>query len=164
RDAPTRVVSLANDIEQVGAGDTHTCSLAHDGSVSCWGAIRMNAVAPGLQPSQPLPGPITGFPAATQLSSGDSHTCAIAGGVVYCWGLNDAGQAGDKALGRMVGPSAIVGLDGAVSLDGGGSTTCVVHGDNSGRCWGSGAYGQLAVPLVDSAMATLPAPGGPWKQ
>jgi alpha-tubulin suppressor-like RCC1 family protein len=163
-DAPTVVPSLASGVEEVSAGDTHTCARTSAGAVSCWGAIRNGAVAPSLQPGQALPGPITGLPPATRIASGDTHTCALAGGGVYCWGLNDVGQVGDRALGRSLGPTLVPNLAQVGDLSTGGSHSCAVLADGSARCWGGGAFGQLGGAAVDSGTFAVASPGAPWKQ
>jgi alpha-tubulin suppressor-like RCC1 family protein len=164
RDVPTAVVPAPLPWKEIAAGNSHTCGVLGDGSVSCWGTIKNAPVAPGLLAMQLVPGPLTGLSMVTGLVAGDSHACAISGGQVSCWGFNDVGQAGDRALGRMVGPSPVPNVSGAVDLAAGTNHTCARLDDGSARCWGSGASGQLAAPIADSGSTTVGAPGSPWKQ
>lgn len=79
----------------------HTCGIAADGSAYCWGANFVgqlgNGTTAGSQFSpvpHPSPVAVVGGLAFWSLSPGLAHTCAITtGGVSYCWGLNDMGQA-----------------------------------------------------------------------
>ncbi|HKC41939.1 MAG TPA: hypothetical protein VKC15_20510 [Gemmatimonadales bacterium] len=78
---------------------------------------------------------------ATQLSAGTSHTCAVAGGEVRCWGSNENGQ-----LGRPGGNSyqpVKAGVQGNVSaIAAGAAHTCAVA-TGVVWCWGDNTYGQL---------------------
>ena len=84
-------------IEQIAPGDTHTCVLASDGHVWCWGSNlhgEMGDPKLGATTHNP-PRVVTNLREVTQLTAGYWHTCAIAGGELYCWGGNDLGQLGD---------------------------------------------------------------------
>ncbi len=89
-------------VKQVTAGYSHTCALASDGTVYCWGQNDYGQCATGatdagfsfadiLSPTQ-VQG-LTGK--ALQVEAGTNHTCAlIEGGSVMCWGADDRGQLG----------------------------------------------------------------------
>jgi alpha-tubulin suppressor-like RCC1 family protein len=86
----------------------------------------------------------------TTVSAGSSHTCAIATGRLYCWGLNDDGQLGDGSRTTRLSPTPTTTLPAAVnSVITGGSHTC--GGSNQDpwdygettTCWGNNAQGQL---------------------
>jgi hypothetical protein len=58
----------------VAAGDSHTCGLGTDSTVTCWGSdgYRIRQVPPGSY---------------SAITSGDEHACALsADGFVQCWG------------------------------------------------------------------------------
>ena len=163
RDRPTRVMTRTNDMKQVAAGDTHTCGLIGDGGLACWGGIRTLALAPGLLPAQTLPAAIDGVPPASQLVTGDTHTCVIAGTELWCFGLSDVGQSGERVAGRSVAPNKMIGMEGATDLDAGSTHTCAVV-EGAARCWGGGAFGQLGVPRIDAGASVKMSPAGAWKQ
>ena len=159
--------------QQVTAGDAHTCALAGapppagggmpnpGASVVCWGWNRMGVLGPRPEPMLPAPSaPLATVPPATQVVAGDIHTCALAAsGEVLCWGANDLGQAGDRALGRMVEPTRVPGVSGVAELDAGAQHTCALGRDGSVRCWGNAAAGQLGPLAVDTgAPAAVPPP------
>jgi alpha-tubulin suppressor-like RCC1 family protein len=77
------------------------------------------------------------------ISSGLSHSCAIAEGSAYCWGSNTAGQIGDGSTRNANTPMAVTGLVGtATFLDCGHFHTCALV-DGSAYCWGRGGSGEL---------------------
>ena len=163
RDRPGPVPALESNVRAVAAGATHTCAVLADGSVSCWGAIRNGAILPMGPPMQLLPAPIPGVAMAGKLAAGDSHACAISGGQVFCWGMNDLGQLGDRSLGRMLGATRVA-VDAAVDLWAGTNHTCARLEDGSARCWGAGASGQLGTVVLDSGLTMVRSPGPGWKQ
>ena len=60
----------------------------------------------GLDPPARFPQPVTiGAlpPNAASLAFGTYHSCALAGGLVQCWGANNWGQLGDGTATAVVG-------------------------------------------------------------
>jgi alpha-tubulin suppressor-like RCC1 family protein len=81
-------------VTQVVAGANHTCALAGTG-VWCWGEGYTNA---------PTQINFNGM-AATQVSAGSYHDCAILmDGTVRCWGVNGYGQLGNNATQNAATP------------------------------------------------------------
>jgi alpha-tubulin suppressor-like RCC1 family protein len=90
------------------------------------------------------------------LDAAQGHTCAVyVGGSLHCWGASGAGQLGygnRNAVGSGAAPTPTIASAGAVPLGPGrtaravalgSSHTCAILDDDSARCWGSGASGQL---------------------
>src|SRR6185436_5434043 len=76
----------------VAAGDAHSCALADDGSVYCWGSPSHGALGRPGSSSAPAPvvlrGSLEPLSGATYLSAYGSTTCArVVSGGVYCWGV-----------------------------------------------------------------------------
>jgi alpha-tubulin suppressor-like RCC1 family protein len=105
--------------------------------------------------------PITSLTGLTKLALGHEHSCAIvAGGMVSCWGRNDAGQLGDGTTSDHASPAMVVGLDAAaVDLATGEHHTCAVLSTGMVRCWGSNASGQLGNGTMTSASMPTAVPG-----
>jgi alpha-tubulin suppressor-like RCC1 family protein len=87
---------------------------------------------------------------ALQAGFGDRHQCALlAGGVIRCWGTNDAGQIGRPQSCAMVGDTvAPVDLGPgffAVVIATGGVHTCAISLSGRVKCWGSNGSGQLGL-------------------
>src|SRR5262249_33714964 len=70
REAPTMVNKLT-DVVQVAAAGNRSCGVRVDGSVWCWGDIKLSAVP---EPER-VPVPV----AAVQVTLGNQHGCARAG-------------------------------------------------------------------------------------
>ncbi|MGZ3457962.1 MAG: RCC1 domain-containing protein [Archangium sp.] len=116
-------------------GSRHTCVLAEEGSIRCWG-WRQDL---GLQ----------SLPGATGLALGGLFGCALMeDGSVRCWGQNDQGQLGN---GRQSPPGApletvpapVVDLDGAVELAASLTHACARRADGTVRCWGANWSGEV---------------------
>lgn len=100
------------------AGDRHSCGLASDGTIQCWGSDTDGQIW-----STP-----TGYFRA--LAAGAFHSCAIrTDGRLACWGANWAGQT-DAPAGTFVAVSA------------GSNHSCAIRSDGLRQCWGDNALGQ----------------------
>lgn len=86
----------------------------------------------------------------TQISAGESHTCALLDtGGVRCWGngfggrlgLGNTDHVGDDELPSSVAEIDIGGT--AIQISAGGEHTCALLDDHAVRCWGVGVYGAL---------------------
>jgi alpha-tubulin suppressor-like RCC1 family protein len=77
---------------------------------------------------------------------GESHTCALSGGNVYCWGADDVGQLGDgggAADPDSSGPVQVTSVSAAVQIGTGSNHSCAVTESGAVYCWGAGSAGQL---------------------
>ena len=106
----------------VSAGGRHSCAIATDNTITCWGDNRDGQAN----------APSGSYKA---VSAGWSHSCAIAADdTITCWGENDAGQA-----------SAPSGSFKAVSAGAGHS--CAIGNDDTITCWGWNDAGQTNAPF-----------------
>jgi hypothetical protein len=139
----------ATDTRAVAAGDAHTCALAGDGTVSCWGGDDFGQLGDGGGADRPSPITVAlaGAPAggATAIAAGAQHTCALAlDGQIICWGRGDAGQLGRSGDGVAgAGPGVVQGVPAASAIAAGGDHTCAVATDQTLWCWGANDQGQL---------------------
>jgi alpha-tubulin suppressor-like RCC1 family protein len=135
----------------VSAGYDHACALATTGAVKCWGANDLGQLGNGSTVDQAGPVPVALPLAATQVSSGYSHTCALLAGQVYCWGDNTFGEIGDGTTTTRTLPVRVPGLPPIASLGAGGAGltsvtaahTCAIAVSGALYCWGSNGSGQL---------------------
>lgn len=134
----------------VSAGTNHSCVIAADHHVYCWGSdasgqIGNNAALTNM--TSPVAVATTLMSSdVTSLGAGANHTCAVAGGAAYCWGLGTSGQLGNTS-GTSVGiPVAVTTTAttpaSAVQIAGGSVHSCALF-DGRPWCWGTGTYGRL---------------------
>ena len=127
-------------------GAAHTCAQEVSGELSCWGANEMSrliALSPEIieSPARVPLGNVTAF------GTRDVSHCALATGLGYCWGANEAGQLGLGDRDPRVAPTPL--LDAPVELDGvtvGGFHSCFWRAsDASVWCSGANDSGQLGL-------------------
>ena len=128
-------------------GTEHSCALLHDGAVACWGNGKNGRLGDGSDgAATPQPVTVSGMPAASAVSAGGAHSCALAAddGTVWCWGANKSLQLGVPEPGP--GPVRVTALDGAgapaTQVSAGGAHSCARASVGTG-CWGNNTRGQL---------------------
>jgi alpha-tubulin suppressor-like RCC1 family protein len=131
---------------QVTAGNLFTCGITTTNVAFCWGADRGGTLGDGPTRQRRLkPVAVSGDLRFTQISSGETHTCAVATtGRAWCWGKNFAGMIGDGTTTDRYVPS-VVTIRGRTfgRLTAGTSHTCGETTTNETYCWGSNLSGQL---------------------
>lgn len=142
------------------AGARHSCALLDGGDVRCWGDGSAGQLGYGNTtmvgddetPGSAGPVDIGDGRAATAISAGDYHTCALLNnGQVSCWGYGANGQLGyanTRAVGDDEAPNSVGTVylgqgRTAIAISAGGFHTCALLDDATVRCWGDGARGQL---------------------
>ena len=136
-DLPVPVSSIDDAIDVV-AGESHTCAIHRDSSVSCWGHNRTGQLGyskAGFWRHSVTPQKVEGVENAIAIAAGDSHTCVLHKvGTVSCWGGTSSSD---------VPESLLEGVTNAISIDAGGSHTCALREDMTVLCWGANNGGQL---------------------
>ena len=151
-------------VKQISSGDDHTCALASDGWVYCWGYNSDSQLGNGTTNNSTVPvaisrGDIPVGATIKQVSAGEWHACVLASNdQVYCWGSNYIAQLGNAALNANCSSSGCssnsttpVAVDTSGALAGktvkqvsaGFEHTCVLASDDQVYCWGSNTSGQL---------------------
>lgn len=153
------IITLGGNAVAISAGSQHTCALLDDGIVRCWGVGDKGRLGYGntdnvgdlnvpAEFTVMLPG------AATQISAGRAHTCAVLeGGSALCWGEATTGQLGqgntedlgDNETLEDVSPILVDDDPNAVvvAIEAGGDHTCALLDGGRVRCWGAASVGQL---------------------
>jgi len=145
RAAGTRVRNLP-DIKMVAAGAHHTCALTRAGGVMCWGSNDGAALGAGLLPSSGddgQAGTVRNLTDATDISSGDGFSCAVASGSVMCWGAGGFGQLGDGTIVDRSLAQPALGLADVVQVAAGTHHACARRSNGQVSCWGQNGSGQL---------------------
>ena len=147
----------SNTATIIAAGNTHTCALAGDNKVKCWGRNNSGQLCLKGATKSPLPREINlnSNYGVTAMTTGDHHTCVILdddgnkanGGPLKCWGYNEMGQLG---LGTKVNSRSAQDVDlgtnhTAKAIAAGIKHTCAILDDDSVKCWGFNYGGQLGL-------------------
>jgi alpha-tubulin suppressor-like RCC1 family protein len=112
---PVRV-ELPVGASAVAAGYLHTCAIATDGSVWCWGDNNAGQLGKATEPCDgalcpnPIPTQVSGLPSeVVSITAAYSWTCALErDGTVWCWGQNSGGQLGDGTLTTRSSPNRVI--------------------------------------------------------
>lgn len=137
-------VPIPAAVKEVAVGNMHTCALAVDGRVYCWGdnADGMLGARQGAPRASATPRLVATAIRFTSIAGWHGTTCGIAGGgMAYCWGLNDHGQGGareeDCGIYKCIQtPAAVGGPVRFTSLSVGEYRGCGVSADGGAYCWG----------------------------
>jgi alpha-tubulin suppressor-like RCC1 family protein len=135
---------------QISAGDYYSCGRTMSaGKLYCWGNNSNGQLGNASLNTKKRPTAVSSTLQFTWVSSGPSHTCAIASDAkAYCWGSNNAGQLGDGSYTDRWTPTLVGGglswkqieVGGPYSWDG---FTCGLTTAGKIYCWGYNYYGEL---------------------
>jgi alpha-tubulin suppressor-like RCC1 family protein len=143
---------------QIDAGLTHTCGVATDAQIYCWGSAVHGEIGDGAPFRKDLPGPTTPtaailMPPMSFVSAGVHHTCAVAQSLeTLCWGRGIYGQLAnadiiDHSVRQPVylQPRTNHRSDRLVfdMIAASGSTHTCGLAERAVFCWGKGVRGQL---------------------
>ncbi len=143
----------------VTAGGYHSCAMASDGSVTCWGDDSVGQVSRT---------PTDRF---EEFAAGSHHTCAIdAAGYITCWGV-DSGSYDRPACGGGAPDVSDYGQVSSAPTDGGYSGitsgfahSCALNASNHVVCWGADDsdfpdYGQVTETPTEDTYVQVSAGG-----
>jgi alpha-tubulin suppressor-like RCC1 family protein len=170
-ESPVPSPNLVSDtirFTDLAVGGFHSCGVADDGALWCWGLNGSGELGLGdtedrFEPTRSGCTDEECFSDWTAVAAGSFHTCAIReGGRLYCWGGGLNGQLG-------IGVLPETDLSKAVEVEGswravaaGESHTCGIADDETLWCWGKNENGQLG--LGDASRREAPervtVPGG----
>lgn len=134
----------------IAAGSNQACAI-WDGNAYCWGLGTNGRLGNGdTNQSTPHPvytGDVLEGRTVTAIATGGNHSCAIADGQAYCWGLGGNGQLGNASTSSRTTPvavstSGVLAGKTVTAITTGTDHTCVLA-DGHAYCWGGGTYGNL---------------------
>ena len=149
-------VDVGGVVEQLVAGNAHTCVVLEGGYLRCWGQNapygklgygNESEVGDTETPSEA--GYVNVGGNVSAVAPGESHTCALLeGGAVRCWGYHvslgipgNEDDIGDDEEPTMVGTTDVGGP--VRQIVAGDAYTCVVREDDEVVCWGGPTHGKL---------------------
>ena len=143
------------EVHHVSAGGDHTCALVELGTLYCWGNNGNGQLGCGDDCSEQTynsPQIVNYLSQVQQVAAGQAHTCAInESGVLFCWGNNQAKQAGQSSPEDEYNTPYLVGdlgNDNASQVSAGDKHTCAISNTNKLFCWGSNEYKQLGCDVA----------------
>jgi alpha-tubulin suppressor-like RCC1 family protein len=143
-----RAVPDSSDLIELEAGGEHTCGLAADGHVECWGYDRWGQIGNG--PAGSIgPTAVVGIDDAVEVAAGAQHSCALReNGSIKCWGHGYFHQLGTGQAQESDVPVDVTVVTGATAIAAGSDHNCAIVAGGAVRCWGRNHYGQLGTAAV----------------
>ena len=154
-------ISSIDPTGRIAAGDKHTCAIAANDTIWCWGYNFFSQLGSSAFTDDFSINPIqtTALPGsriAKRIVAGANHTCVLAtDGTVWCWGDNGYGSVGVSG-GNQPDPVQVTLGATATMIAAGGFTTCAVLSNNSLQCWGRNNKGQLGNGTSGSTGVSTP--------
>lgn len=151
-DPVPRMVAGLPRVIAVSVGTGHSCAIAEDRSLWCWGDNRCGQLGHvssercSRGPCSSAPGSLPdGIAGVTQVVSKEDTTCALdAGGHVWCWGANFLGAALGVGGGACIAsPKKVERLPRIQEIVGGMRQHCALDMDGVVWCWGVDGDGTL---------------------
>lgn len=146
-------------VQQLAAGDGHTCVLLSSGEVRCWGDNDHGQLGIDSEDgSRARPTAVAGLSGVKAIAASARNTCALdARGDVWCWGDNTWFQTGTAEGEVGAKPRKVVLGKAADEVAVGASQACARVGGTQVFCWGRGQAGQLGNGMSGGGFQT-PAP------
>ena len=109
---PTTVAAAQPGVASLAAGEGHTCALATDGTLTCWGDNTAGQLGDGTNATRTVPAVVTGLPDGiiTIAAVGQDTCAATTTGEQWCWGDNAYGQLGTGKTADSNVPVHVAGL------------------------------------------------------
>ena len=151
--------------KKIAAGSVHTCALATDGTVWCWGDNGFGQIGVGAG-TYAQPTRVTLATTASMIAAGGNSTCAVlSDNRVQCWGKNQYGQLGINTDGTTeTSPQFVSHIPDwfvVANIEMGANHTCAISAAGAAWCWGYYLDGRLGtsqssnvvVPAATSSLA-----------
>ena len=151
----TNGVLAGKTVTSISTRYNHTCAVA-DARAYCWGYNYYGQLGIGLTTNSSTPVAVNTVGAlagknVTGIATGSSHSCAVAGGTVACWGANNNYELGNNTNVTSYVPVAVVGITGtATAIAAGQISNCAIVAD-AVSCWGY-RYTRIAAPIAPGLM------------
>jgi alpha-tubulin suppressor-like RCC1 family protein len=163
RSSPIQVGSGTN-WSKIAAGWFHGTAVTSAGALFSWGQGTSGELGRGTLTSTSSPtqvGTLSNWAATpSALANGMSFSCAIRGGSLFTWGLNDMGQLGLGDASLRSSPTIIGSLTTWSQVGCGTSHTLARRSDGTIWAWGRNQDGELGLGVGDWTNRSSPAQVG----
>ncbi len=144
----------------------HSCALAMDNSVWCWGMGSSGQMGRGNVQDSNMPRHVKKGNDFAVISVGQWHTCGIkTDGTLWCWGQNDLEwrQLGTSDGCLFTAPCQVGADNNWAQVDSSQRFNCALKKDKTMWCWGANEYGQLGDGSTVNRPTPAPGfPGNDW--
>jgi len=154
---PWIVPDLDIGIDAVFGGGFAHCALRKDGRVACWGDAVFEQSSSGVYSHSVTYAP-TEVPELTEVATvaiGVYFQCALTiGKSTKCYGLNSAGQLGNRTFNDTYDPVEVSGIGNEgrfLAAAQSGYFACAITTAGALKCWGANVHGQLGNGSRDGA-------------
>lgn len=156
------------EVVHLEAGTFHTCAVAADGTMWCWGANPGGQLGTGVRIGGGTMHPVMvpEMASVREAEAGGNYSCAMSmGGDVQCWGAGWNCQLGGGMFNETGScqahrrPVNVHDVEHTVSLAAGEVHTCAAREDGSVACWGSNGDGQGGPGLPPGLLTATDVPG-----
>jgi alpha-tubulin suppressor-like RCC1 family protein len=145
----------------VAPGGFHTCGVASDNRVYCWGLNDNGQLGIGNRVKRSRPTPVDRPLFFKQVDGGLYHTCGVTtDNLAYCWGISDYGQLGFGGFTQRTRPTPVTGGLHFLQVNLGSLHSCGLTTDNRAYCWGANYAGQLGNGTTTRSPRPVPVAGG----
>jgi alpha-tubulin suppressor-like RCC1 family protein len=160
RSSPASVSGLpVGSLRALAAGQSHTCGVRFDGTLSCWGDNASGQIGDSTTMRALLPVSVTGLANQSLIAAGGAHTCSRQGsGELTCWGLNASGQLGNGTTSTSALPVPVDPSLRPANLALGTAHTCALLADGTARCWGQNSFGEIGDGTTSERHTPSPLP------
>jgi alpha-tubulin suppressor-like RCC1 family protein len=155
-DVPTQVGGDKTFLPAFSVGKTHSCAIASDRALWCWGNNKWNQLGVAGMPRALAPVKVGENNDWLWVAAGGTQTCGIRkGNVLYCWGDNTDGQVGIERVGpdgEVVvtdKPVIVTMTNDWVRVATGDRHACAIKSGQPLFCWGNGDSGELGMREVE---------------
>jgi len=156
---------IARFAVEVSLGASHSCALAADGSMACWGERSLvgDGKTGSLHPDRTRPMKTPGLPPIKQIASNGWAQYAIAkAGGLYVWGNGSKGALGLGSKTTTHSALLVGAVKGAIYVGARGSGAAAIDANGKGYTWGGTDYGggTLAPKLTTGTWTALAGASG----
>lgn len=141
RPSPVSPAGYSSGIAQIARGGHHSCARTTAGAIKCWGLNQIGEIGDGTQANTRTTAvQVSGLTSgATDISVGNSMSCATVNGALKCWGWSYS----DENIANYLVPTTVVGFESNVTKSTiGNFHICAIQG-GSAKCMGDNSKQQL---------------------
>ena len=147
-------------------GYQHSCGIATNGSVYCWGKNDYGQLGDNSTTESHIP-VLVDFQTTVQavaIGAGRSHVCVLSSvNTVHCWGYNGQGNLGNGPSSAHSSvpvqvPLPSLNSNTIVQLAAGDEFNCALVSNGSAMCWGSNNYDQVEGDLSSDLPSSVRVP------